>query len=359
MTLEGAINFSENNDYTIYTMNSTDAGQYGVVLPKVMNDSINMLIDMHMKSLFDSLSNGSKTRDDVVKEIEKEYLGVKDKYAGVILVFPMLVEDTLVNAINNSDKQKMFDEVKKIGAITSEIHKKLTDNGIDKNKISQKVIIVEKDDNDIKFVDWLKEQMPNFVDGVDYKENASNESVNPFENVNPFANASEEVTSNEEKVEPVVENANSESIPVTNELAAEEVKEEVIPVQPVENNINEEVKEVESNQPIVNNDIFGTPVQEQKQVEVESTPVQVPPVVEEKVEPAPVENVELNGTTTFSPIVNTDTTNNNSNVSTATEVVTEKKNGGFANLIIILVILVGVTIASIELGKYLYSVFGA
>ena len=34
MTLEGAINFSESNNSTIYTMNSVQTGQYCVVIPK-------------------------------------------------------------------------------------------------------------------------------------------------------------------------------------------------------------------------------------------------------------------------------------------------------------------------------------
>ena len=46
MTLEGAINFNETNDYTIYTMNSVTAGQYCVVLPKNNNGNYNMLVDI-------------------------------------------------------------------------------------------------------------------------------------------------------------------------------------------------------------------------------------------------------------------------------------------------------------------------
>ena len=69
------------------------------------------------------------------------------------------------NIVNNSDKQKMFDEVQKIGSITSELYKKLTSQGIDKQRTDQKIIIVEKDNCDEKFVLWLKEQngMNNFI----------------------------------------------------------------------------------------------------------------------------------------------------------------------------------------------------
>ena len=50
MTLEGAINLSEANDYIVYTMNSVTTGQYGVVIPKNIIGTLNMLVDLHMKS---------------------------------------------------------------------------------------------------------------------------------------------------------------------------------------------------------------------------------------------------------------------------------------------------------------------
>ena len=46
MTLEGAINLNETNDYIIYTMNSVTSGQYGVVIPKNTNLTMNMLVDV-------------------------------------------------------------------------------------------------------------------------------------------------------------------------------------------------------------------------------------------------------------------------------------------------------------------------
>ena len=59
MTLEGAINFFDNELYTIYTMNSGVAGQYCVVLPKNSNGMYNMWVDLHMKNLYDSVNAGS------------------------------------------------------------------------------------------------------------------------------------------------------------------------------------------------------------------------------------------------------------------------------------------------------------
>ena len=72
MTLEGAINFNDTNEYTIYTMNSASAGQYCVVLPKNNNGMYNMLVDLHMKGLFDQVNAGAKTKDDLVGEINTE-----------------------------------------------------------------------------------------------------------------------------------------------------------------------------------------------------------------------------------------------------------------------------------------------
>ena len=129
MTLEGAINLNETTDYIIYTMNSVTTGQYGVVVPKNINGTLNMLVDLHMKGLFDGVSNGTKTKDELVNLITEEYNKLKTKYAEGMLVMPMIDEANFNNTIATGDKQKMFDEVKKIGAITSELYKKLTEAG--------------------------------------------------------------------------------------------------------------------------------------------------------------------------------------------------------------------------------------
>ena len=396
MNIDGANNFSESNDYTVYTMNSAEAGQYAVVLPKNSSDNMNMLVDLHMKNLFDGIANGSKTKDEVINLVNGEYANIKDKYPNSILVFPMLDDSLLAGYVSANDKQKMFDEVKKIGAITSEIYKKLIDNGIDKSKINQKIVMMEKNDDDNKFVDWLKEQMPNFVDGYSYEEKKE-EFVNPFgvsldenkasvevpvEESEPvvevpsdiFSNSVE--TSNEETPVPAVEET-----PVVSEPVVEENKEPVLEDKPIDifSNSNP-APEVETPVPAVEEKpVVSEPVVEDKPIDIFSAPTPAPevetpvPAVEEKPvvsepiattpaepivssdgDPKPVESQELNGTTTFSPI--TPETVDNSQVS---EPAKTNKSGGFANLIIILVILVGVTIVSVELGKYLYSIYGA
>lgn len=367
MTLEGANNFNETEKYIIYTMNSATTGQYGVVVPKVVNGTLNMLVDLHLKSSFDGVSSGVKTKDDLIVEISDEYKKLVTKYADGMLVMPMIDEAMFKNAVINNDKQKMFDEVKKIGAITSELYKKLTDSGVDKQKIDQKIIIVEKNEDDEKFVVWLKEQMPNFVDGVRYSELSVQEEV-----VNPFV-----ATTNNDIFGP----APTPSAPV------DSVQQPVIFDNIFgDSNVSEEVKPVEVVQPVVPegvsapavsaNDIFGTPVASEA-----STPSQpvVTPAVEQTtvtpnleqpvtstpvesvnvtpaVEPKPVSSAALEGTIAFTPIPN----HPNNPVEAEEEThVTEKASKGFANLLILLIILVGVTFASIELGKFLYSVYGA
>lgn len=351
MTLEGAINLSEANDYIVYTMNSATTGQYGIVVPKNIVGTLNMLVDLHMKSSFDGVSNGSKTKEQLVSEITEEYNKLKTKYTDGMLVMPVIDEGGFQTIVNTGDKQKMFDEVKKIGAITSELYKKLTEQGVDKQKIDQKIIIVEKSVEDEKFVNWLKEQsnMANFVDGFKYSElNPVQEVVNPFiggDSIFGPAPVQQQV------VTPVLEQTVS------------------IPVMPVEN-------VVPAAQPTVNQtsnigvDLFSNTTMGQNtsvaSTPVQSTPVQpapVPVAVEQQpvVEgPKPVDAAMLEGTIAFTPIPNHPNNQVDGVPTNGQEVVENPKNNkGFANLLIIVVILIGVTIASIELGKYLYSVYGA
>jgi len=401
MTLEGAINLNETTDYIIYTMNSATTGQYGVVVPKNINGTLNMLVDLHMKGSFDGVSSGIKTKEQLVAEISGEYDKLKTRFVDGMLVMPMIDEVIFQNTVATGDKQKMFDEVKKIGAITSELYKKLTDSGIDKQKIDQKIIIVEKNSSDEQFVLWLKEQMPNFVDGIVYSEleNVESAATSLFNGSDLFGNAVSE--EKKEEVTPSVSSVNSggifdniapvassvvEPAPVITEgpvipeapIVAQEVVTPVVPevtVAPVEPTVSNEV--VNNSEININNDIFGAPVSNlnvstpevevvsvpnntevvQENVAVNDTPDNPTPVVEE---PKPVENATLEGTTTFSPIANpTEVSPAENNVEEQNVSVTERASKGFANLIILLIVLVGVTFISIELGKYLYSVYGA
>lgn len=347
MTLEGANAFCESNLYTIYTMNSATSGQYAVAVPKNVVGTVNMFIDFHEKSLFDSLVNNSKTKEDLIKEVNDEYDFIKKTYPNFMIVFPMFEESDYINVVNSNDKQKMFDEVKKVGAITSEIYKKLTTSGVDASSIDQKIIILEKTSEDKTFIDWLKGQMPNYVDSLTYVKVSDVVSNNPFMSNDPFA--SPEV---KEEVK-VVENNATGSIFDSNSAVSSPVAE--IPVTPIP-----EINPTLETAP-VSNDIFGgenTSKELTNNIENNSNINK-----EQEVAPQPVNNVELEGTTAFRPLPG-DTTKvevNNDVVEPKTiEEVQASHNAskGIANLLILVVILVGVTFASIELGKYLYSVYG-
>ena len=376
MKLEGANAFSENNLFTIYTVNSMTSGEYAVVMPKEVMGTVNMLIDFHQKSFFDNLISGSKTKDDLMKVLEGEYNFIKNTYANFMLVLPMFDENSYTSIVNSKDKQKMFDEVKKIGAITSEVYKKVTESGFNAQNIDQKIIVLEKTNEDTSFVEWLKEQMPNFVEGLKYQEEKK-EEINPFMGVNPFGPAP-------------VENPTSTTVqpsgnsifdtPVTPQPAAQPE-----PVITQNNDIfgtatsqSSPLQQSSNETPIENtNSIFGNPTPTQTTVEPTqqvqstmpnigfSTPVEN--VTTKVADPQPINTVDLEGTTAFRPIPGDTTQIQNPNPTTATPVEAKsieevqeehKASKGIANLLILLVILVGVTIASIELGKFLYNVYG-
>lgn len=345
MTLEGAINFSENSDSIIYTMNSNQTGQYCAIIPKNTDGELSMLIDMNMKSSFDSLMNNNLTKEELIDKINEEYRYIKASYPFGMLILPMLDINLLESAINSNDKQKMFDETKKIGGITSELYKKLTDAGVEKSKINQKITIIETTESDTKFVEWLKNQMPNFVDGVtleDLKTKYQVESIpptneNPFANINPFTNVAVEEPNKKEDPQPsttnIFETPTSESI---------------------SESTNKETTESSPEVSTVTNNIFESPTNEIKEEVTSSEPNQTIS------EPKPIQNTPLENTTIITPTDPLQPTPVPEQATTThEEVESAPKSGGFANLLILLVILIGVTIVSIELGKFLYNTYGA
>ena len=351
MNLEGAISFSENDVSNIYTMNSSSAGQYCVIVPKNPDGVLSMLVDFSKKDLFDSLTNGTISKDDLLKEINEEYSKLRENYSSGMLIFPMMVKSDLDSAVNNDDKQKMFDGTKKIAAFTSDVYKKVIDSGVDKAKISQKIIIVENDETDSKFVTWLKEQQPNFVDSVKYDKPNNDTVQNNTVDVDIFG-------------APAVEPQ-----PVTGDIfASNNVEEQVENVPEVESLDNPEVTQEPE---VANNDIFGgeavvdsvEPVNEI--IDNSNDGINQETTDEQPMEPRPIENVSLNNET--QPVNNTDLNvepqPEQNVVSEATneenDVSVDKKSGGFANLLILLVILAVVTVVSIEFGKFLFNTFNA
>ena len=353
MTLDGAISLNETTSYVFYTVNSATTGQYAVVLPKNIQGTLNMLVDLHWKPIFDSVTNGSKTKEQLVAEVEEEYTKLRIKYADGILVLPMIDENIFQSAIVNSDKQKMFDEVKKIGAITSELYKKLTDSGLEKQKIDQKIVIVEKSQDDGKFVVWLKEQMPNFVEGVLYSsllEKKDNVvfSTNMNDNQNIFGIPSE----TKGFVGTVDANSVNSSSNIFDNVATNVMSSSVEANSSIDITPSEKEK---INSSIGNADIFGTPSNVQTSSDVSSVDNS------NNAGNSLFQNTASDGTTTFSPISDSSVSKMDNMVNSGDEetAVTERASKGFANLLILLVILIGVTIASVELGKFLYSLYGA
>ena len=375
MTLEGAINLNETADYIIYTMNSAAIGQYGIVMPKTIQGTLNMLIDLHMKASFDEVSSGSKTKEQLIVKIGEEYSKVKSKYSDGVLVMPMIDGSLFQNVVATGDKQKMFDLVKKIGAITSELYKKLMESGVEKQKIDQKIIIVEKNQDDENFVLWLKEQMPNFVDGFRYSElSEGKEVINPFMSDNSLFGPAVDVSKNE-VIAPNVPSVNGGGI-FDNATSSVPV-DSVISVEPATKvNLDPSVQNQSSSISRGNIDIFGIPTNVQDANQSESIVVPDNNTTTQSTTmsnnvgansissietPKPVESSPLEGTTTFRTIASSNVPEGAIKEEEFSKEggVSKHTSNGFVNLLILIVVLIGVTIASIELGKFLYSVYGA
>ena len=225
-------------------------------------------------------------------------------------------------------------------------------------------MIVEKNEIDTKFVDWLKGQMPNFVEGfkIQTTEPVKEENNNPFEGFNPFGTP-EKVATEIPKVEgniepqPVAQETNQ----INNEAKVSETPVEVTTSEPIQpnNDIFASQEPIQPTEPIV-------PLEEKKEEVVVPTPESVvteTPKVEDTAEPQPINSVSLENTQVIPQPENitpseTPELANNEPVAPATNTI-DKKSGGFANILILLVILVVVTIGSIELGKFLFNTFGA
>lgn len=398
MTLEGAQKFNEDNNYIIYTMNSVNTGQYCIILPKSENQVMNMLVDLHKKELFDKVSSGGVSREELIKDLSDEYSNISHKYNNAIVVFPMLDDIRLKEVIQNNDKQKMIDEVKKISGITSEVYRKLIESGVSKQNINGKIIIIEKNEEDKKFVSWLREQNPEFVDGILYNELIDNTSINLFMNnsVNDNVSNNSSIFDNN-NLNSTTPSATAPAPSIFDNLSVNESNPVNEVVQPVSNNMDifsnntamqntnnpadgNGISFFEQEQSVSNNNVntptnVNAPVNNEVQngsatqnsgvdfasplsSAINNQPQQTQNIASPA--PQPVNNVALEGTTTFSPISNESATNNvvNNGENTDAEQ-TSKGSKGFVNLIILVVILVGVTIVSIELGKFLYNVYGA
>ena len=350
MTLPGANILNENNDYTVYTVNSNQNGQYSLILPKDTEGEISMLVDINMKNDFDALVANTITKESLLEKLDKEYSKVKETNPHGIVVFPMMDAESLTNAVNSNDKQKIFDETKKIGRITSELYENLTEAGLDKSRINQKIMILEKNATDTKFVDWLKTQMPNFVDGIKMEQEQTNAVESPAIESAPEP-VPEAPTAEENPViptdifsEPIAETPAAEEISTPEPMPAPEAP--VMPEPVAETPAVEETPTPEP-MPAPEAPVMPEPVAETPAAE--ETPV---------VEPQPINSVSIENTQAIPPVENNIPQPEPAQQAPQT-VSIDKKSGGFANILIILVILALVTFGSIELGKFLFHTFGA
>lgn len=399
MILEGANLFFESDLFNIYMVNSVNAGKYSMIIPKNIGEKLEMVVSIHREKIFNDVQSGVKTKDDLVNDFSKLFKDATSKISDGMVVIPMLNEDEFKNIVTNMDKQKMFDETKKIGAITSEIYNKLSNAGIPKSKINQKLLFIVESDTDLSFVNWLKEQMPNFVDGLKL-EDVQPEKIevenSPFMGESIFGSVNN--VSIDKPVEapvipePLVESPVVNDTPVgvsstvTNDVPRDSSSifdnagspiSEVKTEETSQNNVFENTQENNSfftssvQKEIINNldipnsnvDVFGVSNESSNIMTNEVKQVINPNVVKNDTvsNPTPVESSKLEGTMTFEAIKteqNMQPENNSESVTSDVGVV-RKKNGGFVNLLILLVVLVVVTIISIELGKFLYSVYGA
>ena len=346
-------------------------------MPKMVNGMVKVLIDLHEKNFFDGLKDGVKSKDDLVSLVQNASRFIKNTYTDFILVYPMFNEEEYISVVHSSDKQRLFDEVKKIGSVTSEIYKKIIESGFDARSVDQKIIILEKTDEDTQFLGWLKEQMPSSVEGLKYVDENKEVSTNPFMNMNPFHNNVEE-----EKKEEVISNP----IPNTGSSIFDNVtlSVPVSPVVPSDSSVVGQEEEVQNdifaqslpNVSTSNATVESAPVSDVKveassptnsifgDASVSSVPASPVPSANEEA-PKPVNTVDLEGTIAFRPLPGDTTQVKNEDISPVNEAKSieevqeeHKTSKGIANLLILLVILVVVTLASVEFGKFLYSVYG-
>ena len=209
--------------------------------------------------------------------------------------------------------------------------------------------------------------MPNFVIGVNISELQVTTNVNPFMNEAPSA---EPVVPNDifgvAPTAPVAEETNSVdnnifNAPPVSEPAPTTVVNDVFntptPAPEVPQQVAPEATPTTVAQPVVEQPTPAQPVTPEPVVAPTSTEAVVTQPQAEPVAPAPTEvtATPLEGTTTITPV--TDTTSATNEQSTEA-VVAKKGSKGFVNLIILLGVLVGVTLISIELGKFLYNTYG-
>ena len=291
-------------DFGIYSLNGNDICLF--VVPEKINGNQVLYLDLDNKGDYDEIINGTKSKEQVVDKIEEDYKLLRGTYSNAVYVIPNFDLSNLNSVLSSEivDKQAVFNSVSSIMGITRKVESVLYSRSI---SIEHTINVVVKSDTDKKFAEWLSSQ--NIGRGIEYESlrNKEQNVITPVEDVkvtgNPFASVQ----------------------PVTVVSETSNVSNEPVP------NVDTTVKEAE---PAVNSEIV---------------PNQSVNNVEEKVQgPSPVNNVNLS-----SPEMA---------VSEQQGMVKARRmkigNRGYVNIIILMAVLVGVTLISIQIGKFLYDIYG-
>lgn len=294
-----------NSDFSVYSLNGNDICLF--VVPEHVNGSLSLYLDLNMESDYKDILSGVKSQQQVIKKIEGDYDLLDNLYKNSVYVVPNFNTSNLSNVLDVNDKQAVFNSITNLAVFTKGIQSVLATKGV---SLDTKINIVVKNEVDNKLGNWLSIQ--NIGKGVSFEELKSN---NRSQNMsNPFMNSAS-TSSN-----PFADFQNSQSV----------VDQTVVQSQP---------SQAVNNQPIFGDSTVQSPSQSQigQNVQVSSTSVQGP---------APVQGVTLE--------------------SYEQEEVVARPKGrklelgrkGYVNIVILMAILVGVTLISIQLGKFLYSIYG-
>ena len=302
------------DSFDVYSLNGNDICLFCV--PNRFNGSMSFYLDLNRDSDYNDLLQGKTNQDSVVSLIKGDYAILKNTHENAILVVPKFDVASLSKAIDSNDKQAIFSSIGGIGKCTKEIQSLLAKKGI---AIDTNINVVIKNDIDNKFAKWLEGQ--NIGKGISFEElkGKSNNVGNPFmANNNPFVGG--EVQNNQ--------SSDIFSGPINN------LEPQINNPEPQINNPNPQII---SSEPPVQNVVQG------------EAQVQGPQPIQGVVLEAPhMENGQENAT------------GDDEQGGTSTANVGKKKlgNRGYVNIIILMAILVGVTILSIQLGKFLFSIYG-
>lgn len=293
------------SEFSVYSLKGNDICLF--VVPEKIIGKLSLYLDLNLESDYTLLLQGSKTQQQIIEEIAKDYKVLGASYSNSVYVVPNFNINGLSGAMNVNDKQAIFSSISTIGTKTKEIQSVLASKGI---ALDSKINIVVKSEVDKKFALWLQGQ--NIGTGISFEELKNKNNVNPFVNnvntsSNPFANVGESQIGTSNNVQ------NPQIMPENNQFA------------------------------FSNNNAVG----EMKQNDANLQDTKVIPV------PTPVDGATLQGADLDGQTIDVNDSALENNVKKR-----KLGNKGYVNIVILMAVLVGVTLLSIQIGKFLYSIYG-